>query len=1787
MHIFFTTCLLLIYLPLMSQSKKHYIFQNFSTIDGLSQNSISQVMQDREGMVWVSTQGGIDKFVGGKIQSITGFKMDLQEKISYLYDWSADSILISTDKENYIIPKWNYKRVLTSPRLPKSIIKINNLNTKKRIIFTKRSIFLSDGDQLKDITNSSLKDCEFFQVIQLSSFRWLIGTSKGIFLYDYKKRIVHSLIKFSHVFSIYYDKKSSTFYFGQENSFVSVYHLKKNKLIFITKLKFVNSMTAPSRVTSILLGADSMIWVGTENSGLYLRNLKAKNDPKDKCFHKYCALNSTFYFSSNTINCLFASAEGVIWIGTELGGVNIWQPHRQFFFHGIEPSQLSLKAYEYLYKKPEYPLHGNDVWSILADDDEPSVWVGLNKNGLVKFNYEEKKIVKWLHSKDKDNNSNTVYTLKAHGNSLLIGTKNGLYYKKKSDTNGLFEPFKINGTHLFNGKKITILEFDAQKQTWIIGRKGSRSAFIYDRWFNLIDSLNTIEKDEYISFVTIGKDFPIVGTNQGLYKISYQSKQLQSIGEVKDKVHFMCALQQGDKLWLGTYRSGLFFYDLKSQKNIIFSEVLKNEVIYDLRRDQNGDIWLSSNHGIYQYNPSIKSLNHYIIADGLKVYEYNGGACTSNKTRMMFFGGINGFNYFTPNKRKSQDSSIFKPILKIQYDANNFRSSIQYQQLSTSNKGEVSLPFSIGDLVIYPILGHYQNPRNNEFVITFNRTNIARQEDGTFRIAANQIHDGLSWKKNLLVIKYRTGSGEWQPAIEVCIKRDFFSFGRLLLVLVFLFVIAAFLFIFGVNKKIKKKSETIAQNAKDLEKIQAKINEISRLEKTDIICESALNHFILDFEFDFAAISLIDFYKKWINLKYAKDPLLSSDKIISWKNNSNYPLGDRDILAQISTIGEHAIVIGNKSYNPKLNHEGLLNPTIVSELNHENLSRMFIPIIHRSLPVFDTEYGENNEDTVLGVVEIGYHGFPSRIKEKLELDKTRIELYIDNLAQTYYKAYIKEKTIELYRFIEQLEKDNELDHNAFLKLSLEQLSTRLGVNYADVSLTKFNQELIDFSIGKLSIGYNFNELEAHHAVKKDANIGKLGIIRHVSNTKRFYYTGNVKENDKYIEFIPNVASELAIPMILNEDTSLYGVFNFMSDKPNYFNKIIANIYQKGIKKITEIYIKKKQYEYLIEMNTHMAQFTQSESTLFWNVVNSLRGYFQSEYISVWIRGNSEELSSFFLSKDATIPSFYHQYEQFGFLEAKIKEEYKNAELIGIKEIEKIEKKSSRVYQFCNQAHLNFKGYIILKIILDEKYQAFINIFSKRNINPDEVEGYTKAFLLEVSKKTTLAIQNIRLTQTIEIIATALAKRETENPLQRIVEQAYYLLPSVDSVVLFKYQKDLPILLKDAIVGGNLPAEDIIDPYRPVVFANYIIKNGSKIVESEADFISLVGSTTNQSLTRKSFWKKRKLQSVAAIRIDILEDPIGVIFFNFAQSKKLKEGETHKLIYAFTDFVKIAMINESYISRIQAEKEKLTEQNQILAQQTHEIIQQKTKVQADLDVLQQKMEEMLPQAAGASFFLILQGINHDIRNLLTNMSIQLYHYLSSAPKQHKESVQNLIDRVKENALKIETLLKLFNPNEQNKTEQISINEVLNDVIKFFTSQTSNIRFVKEFQEKMPGLLCYKYEFSMVIYNLIKNAVRAINEKNKQVEGVIKVTSMLMNKWFFITIEDNGIGMDASLKEKIFTFGYTTKEEGLGIGLYFVRESIRNKLEGDVYVSQTDKGKGTTFTIEIPLFINYKN
>lgn len=144
-------------------------------------------------------------------------------------------------------------------------------------------------------------------------------------------------------------------------------------------------------------------------------------------------------------------------------------------------------------------------------------------------------------------------------------------------------------------------------------------------------------------------------------------------------------------------------------------------------------------------------------------------------------------------------------------------------------------------------------------------------------------------------------------------------------------------------------------------------------------------------------------------------------------------------------------------------------------------------------------------------------------------------------------------------------------------------------------------------------------------------------------------------------------------------------------------------------------------------------------------------------------------------------------------------------------------------------------------------------------------------------------------------------------------------------------------------------------------------------------------------------------------------------------------------------------------------------------------------------------------------------------------------------------------------------------------------VIFNFVEYFKLRTSDkIKFMISGDDQVRAMINVPL-FDWVIENLLKNAANAIEN-----EGTITINIIehLAKEEVFIDVSDTGNGIARSKFDAVFQPGYTTRKRGWGLGLTLTRRIIENYHSGQIFVKDSEQGKGTTFRIILKSSITYE-
>lgn len=209
-----------------------------------------------------------------------------------------------------------------------------------------------------------------------------------------------------------------------------------------------------------------------------------------------------------------------------------------------------------------------------------------------------------------------------------------------------------------------------------------------------------------------------------------------------------------------------------------------------------------------------------------------------------------------------------------------------------------------------------------------------------------------------------------------------------------------------------------------------------------------------------------------------------------------------------------------------------------------------------------------------------------------------------------------------------------------------------------------------------------------------------------------------------------------------------------------------------------------------------------------------------------------------------------------------------------------------------------------------------------------------------------------------------------------------------------------------------------------------------------------------------------------------------------------------------------------------------------------------------------------------------AVSHEIKNPLNSIMLNA-DILSMKSKEHKEYAEKILNDAERIKDIIDNTLNFSRFDDEQSIKEININSFLADV-RLYADRTilkwTDIPLVMNVHDSLGTIRANPVHLEQIILNLIRNAVDAVDDSESP---MLRLNAVRQNKDVVISVTDNGKGIPEHIRQMVFNEFYTTKATGTGIGLYIVKELV-NKYSGTIDF-QSDPGKGTTFTITLPVEI----
>jgi len=697
-------------------------FNHLDIRDGLSQNNVVCVLQDSRGFIWLGTRDGLNRYDGYKFTVYRNDPRDLHSiSNNFINDITEDKngrIWVATnggglncfDRSTGQFTRWRHEKnnpgSLSSDLIPcitedrAGNLWIGTNDAGLDVLGPKRQHFTHYKSNPSDSTALAHN---FIRTVYCdNNGRLWVGTyGGGLHLFN---QASHSFTRFSHktgdasslsdnkVFKIFADSRGRL-WIGTDGGGLNLYdETTRHFRTYRSDPKNKNSLTADA-VYSIGEDLSGKLWIGTENGGLSIF------DPLTGGFSNYLhdeLDNSSL--SNNSIYTTYQDSKGNMWMGNFASGVDIYNRDNNQFTHYKHNSDAS-------------GLADNNVLCI-AEDSKKRIWIGTDGGGLDLFNQQTKKFIHYRH---KEGDAKTIcgnYVLNvcedSQGN-IWVGTwgsgitvfnpeKNTFrHFRHKEDDssslNGnnawcIFEDHAKNiwvGTH---GAGLDL--FDPQSQSFVHHvqaplQPGSISS-------NIVHMI-TEDRQGRLWIATDAGGICRYDKNSGQFTSFTHDDTRNSISN--NSVLALCKDSTGN-LWISTM-NGLNYLDIHTGRFTIYTTAdgLPNNAVFGMIEDSHNQLWVSSNHGLSSFNKTTHVFKNYDIADGLQSWEFKDHAFCKSSTGTLYFGGINGFNEFIPSNIR--ENPFDPPILLTGFQLNNKKADSTRPVAETK---EITLPYS-GSIIAF------------------------------------------------------------------------------------------------------------------------------------------------------------------------------------------------------------------------------------------------------------------------------------------------------------------------------------------------------------------------------------------------------------------------------------------------------------------------------------------------------------------------------------------------------------------------------------------------------------------------------------------------------------------------------------------------------------------------------------------------------------------------------------------------------------------------------------------------------------------------------------------------------------------------------------------------------------------------------------------------------------------------------------------------------------------------------------------------------------------------------
>ncbi|RRB09841.1 hybrid sensor histidine kinase/response regulator [Larkinella knui] len=633
-------------------------FEHLSVEDGLSNDYITAILQDRDGFMWFGTGDGVNKYDGA---SFVVFKHNASQPTRSFQNGfimglcEGDSTRIWAITKGGGLHEINRKTGLVTPH-PIQAVQANRWNNQHSIFEDQQHIVwistyagLARYDPARHhftLYPSPVADVPVITAFEDRQRRFWVATHQGLYLFNrstghFTLVAVQGMKGPQPSFQSFYLDQNDVLWLGTATAGYSLFKLDLRhqpwKLIPYNPRGQLNPYVWRNTIHRDSTG---IVWLGTTNG------LQGIDPVSDQVYTYQSDPNRYKGLSSSGVQVVYHDRSGMLWVGTD---------------NGIDRQAVNTKPFTTYQVKPNErgaSMPENRVFAVIKDD-HGQLWFN-NSPYLYRLSADQKRLDRIPPESlgATGEHFNEVMSFLPDGrDGIWLGSYDGLYHYDQASGQFTGYPSNVPAQYIAARQK----DRKPQGDIWVGGDGGFAS-------FNIRTHRYTYYRyqpgkpdgipDKYVYGLLVSRtgEVWILIHRLGLCRLNPEtgritrysagpkghlsSNDVRTIYEDKDGV-----------IWIGTYLGGLNRFDPGTGlfTAITHQDGIPGNAIVGITGDASGHLWLSTNEGLCRVNPRTKAVRVYQVSDGLPSNNFKQNTVFRH-TNQLIFGSENGIVQFNPDQ---------------------------------------------------------------------------------------------------------------------------------------------------------------------------------------------------------------------------------------------------------------------------------------------------------------------------------------------------------------------------------------------------------------------------------------------------------------------------------------------------------------------------------------------------------------------------------------------------------------------------------------------------------------------------------------------------------------------------------------------------------------------------------------------------------------------------------------------------------------------------------------------------------------------------------------------------------------------------------------------------------------------------------------------------------------------------------------------------------------------------------------------------------------------------------